>query len=128
MAKTSLGALQHAIMSLLWTRGEATVAEVHKALLPDRGLAPTTVATMLRKMEDKGVVTHWRDGRQFVYRATVSESEVRCSMVDEIVDRLFAGDPAALVSHLIAEERLDADELKRLKALLDLEDERGEDS
>ena len=74
MKKHSLGDLQHAIMAVLWDRGEATVAEVHEALRQARGLAPTTVATMLRKMEDKGVVVHHAAGRQYVYRPAVSES------------------------------------------------------
>lgn len=122
MAKTTLGDLQHAIMAVLWSHGEATSAEVHGALEPERGLAPTTIATMLRKMEDKGVVAHRVDGRQFVYRPTVSEDEVRRSMVGELVERLFAGDPAALVSHLIDEHQVDDAIIARLRARLAEED------
>ncbi len=118
MGKHTLGDLQHAIMKVLWQRAEATVAEVHDALHEERSLAPTTIATMLRKMEDKGVVAHRVEGRQFVYRPTVSEPEVRTSMVGELVDRLFAGDAAALVSHLVADHAIDDDELERLRALL----------
>ena len=118
MGKHTLGDLQHAIMKVLWQRSEATVAEVHDALYEDRSLAPTTIATMLRKMEDKGVVAHRVEGRQFVYRPTVSEPEVRTSMVGELVDRLFSGDAAALVSHLVADRAIDSDELERLRALL----------
>lgn len=118
MGKHTLGDLQHAIMKVLWQRSEATVAEVHDALYDDRSLAPTTIATMLRKMEDKGVVAHRVDGRQFVYRPTVSEPEVRTSMVSELIDRLFSGDAAALVSHLVADRAIDSDELERLRALL----------
>ena len=118
MGKHTLGELQHAIMRILWDRGEATVAEVHDGLYDDRQLAPTTIATMLRKMEDKGVVSHRSEGRQFVYRATVSEDEVRTSMVGELLDRLFAGDPAALVTHLVADHNLSETELAELRALL----------
>ncbi len=119
MPKATLGDLQHAIMRVLWAHVEASAAEVHAALQAERGLAPTTIATMLRKMEDKGVVAHRSEGRQFVYRAAVSEGEVRRSMVGEVVDRLFAGNPAALVSYLVAEEGLDPEELARLRAALD---------
>ncbi len=111
----TLGDLQLAIMRVLWERGEASVAEAHQALLPERGLAPTTIATMLVKMEKKGVVTHRREGRRFVYRATVSEAEATRSMVDELTDRLFLGDPAALVSHLISEHELDAADLAEIR-------------
>ncbi len=119
MARTTLGALQFAIMRVLWARGEAGSSEVYRALLDERGLAPTTIATMLRKMEDKGVVSHRAEGRQFLYRAVVSESEVKESMVDDLVERLFGGDPAALVSHLISDERIDEHELDQLRQYLD---------
>ena len=62
MPRHTLGDLQHAIMAVLWERGEATAARVHEALREERGLAPTTIATMLRKMEDKGVVAHRAEG------------------------------------------------------------------
>jgi BlaI family transcriptional regulator, penicillinase repressor len=127
MSKHTLGELQHAIMRILWANEEATTAEVHGALYPERGLAPTTIATMLRKMEDKGVVAHRAEGRQFVYRPTVSEEEVRSSMVGELLDRVFAGDAAALVSHLVAEGGMDEAELAELRALLAAADAGKED-
>jgi predicted transcriptional regulator len=127
MGRHTLGELQHAIMRILWSDGEATTAAVHDALFAERGLAPTTIATMLRKMEDKGVVAHRTVGRQFVYRPTVSEMEVRTSMVGELLDRLFAGDPAALVSHLVADRDLSEEELAELRALLAAA-EAGEDN
>jgi len=117
MARHNLGELQHAIMSVLWERGEATVAEVHEAL-HDRGLAFTTIATMLRKMERKGVVAHRAEGRQFVYRATVTEAQVRRSMVGELIGRLFDGDPGALAAHLVAEHEVDVGELAELRRRL----------
>ena len=115
MPKQTLGDLQHAIMSVLWARGEATTSDVHEALREERGLALTTIATMLRKMEDKGIVAHRSEGRQFVYRPTVSEDQVRRSMVGELVERLFGGDPKALVAHLVSENEIDAGELDELR-------------
>lgn len=117
MAKHNLGDLQHAIMAVFWERGEATVAEVHEAL-HDRGLAFTTIATMLRKMERKGVVAHRAEGRQFVYRAKVTEKQVRRSMVGELIGRLFDGDPGALVAHLVTEHEVDVSELDTLRRRL----------
>ncbi len=114
-----LGELQLAIMRELWSRGEATVAQVHEALHPQRGLALTTIATMLRKMEDKGVVSHRTEGRQFVYEATVSEDAVSRSMVGQLTARLFDGDPVAMVSHLLSEHEIDGDELSELQALIE---------
>ena len=114
MEPTRLGELQYALMRVLWEAGEATVQEVHAALAETTPRAPTTVATMLSKMEKKGVVAHRVDGRVFVYRPTVTEDEVRRSMVAELTRRLFAGDASALVSHLVSEREIDADELERL--------------
>lgn len=113
--KHSLGDLQLAIMRVLWQRGEATVVEVHEELEPERGLAPTTIATMLTKMEKKGVVGHRLDGRRFIYEPRVSEPDVTRSMVSELADRLFGGEVTALVSHLLAEHEILPDELAALK-------------
>jgi predicted transcriptional regulator len=113
-----LGDLQLAIMRALWARGEATVAEVHEDLAPERGLALTTIATMLVKLEKKGVVGHRADGRRFVYQPVVEESQVRRSMVAELTSQLFRGDVTALVSHLLSEHDIHPAELTELRALI----------
>ena len=127
MRRPSLGDLQHAIMSVLWDRGEATTAEVHAALRPGRGLAFTTIATMLRRMEEKGVVAHRAEGRQFVYRPAVTRTQVRESMVGDLVERLFGGDPRALVAHLVSEHEIASDELDELRRRVGHRDEDGEE-
>src|SRR4030095_8725082 len=113
-----LGDLQLAIMRVLWGRSEATVADVHEALEPERGLALTTIATMLTKMEKKGVVDHRAEGRRFIFRPLVSESQVRRSMVDDLTSQLFRGDVTALVNHLLSEHEIDARELAQLRKLI----------
>jgi BlaI family penicillinase repressor len=125
MPRQILGDLQHAIMAVLWRRGEATTADVYEALRDERGLAFTTIATMLRKMEDKGVVAHRAAGRQFVYSPTVTEDQVRRSMVGELVERLFGGDPKALVAHLVSENEIEPDELSTLRRRLGPSRRRG---
>ena len=121
-----LGDLQLAIMRVLWSQQRATVTDVHQALAPQRSLATTTIATMLRKMEEKGVVTHDQDGRQFVYRPLVRQADVRRHMVGELIDRLFSGDAAALVNHLVTEGQVDPDELEAIQSILDANDRAGE--
>lgn len=113
-----LGDLQLAIMRVLWNHGQATVAEVHEALEPERGLALTTIATMLTKMEKKGVVDHHAEGRRFIYRPLVSESQVRRSMVADLTSQLFRGDVTALVNHLLSEHEIDDRELTQLRELI----------
>ena len=113
-----LGDLQLAIMRVLWSGGEASASQVHRALVEERGLALTTIKTMLRKMEKKGVVAHRTDGRTFIYRAVVAESDIRTGMVGDLVKRLFRGDGTALVNHLIEAGEIDAAELDTLRARL----------
>lgn len=113
-----LGKLQLAIMRVLWERGESSAADVHAALLPTHGLAPTTIATMLKKMEAKGVVEHRVEGRRFLYAPTVEEAAVTRTMVADLADRLFDGSAAALASHLIAEHEVEPGELDALRALI----------
>jgi predicted transcriptional regulator len=117
-ARTKLGDLQLAIMRELWRRGEATVAEICAALRAERGLALTTIATMLRKMEQKGIVTHRAEGRVYVYVPTVRERDVHVSMVGDLVSRLFGGDALALVNHLVDEGEIDRAELAELQRLI----------
>jgi predicted transcriptional regulator len=105
-------------MRVLWSRHEATAADVHEALESERGLAPTTIATMLMKMEKKGVVRHYVDGRRFVYQPLVTEQQVRRSMVDALRQRLFGGDASAFVSHLLGEHEIDARELSEIQKQL----------
>jgi BlaI family penicillinase repressor len=120
MSTGHLGKLQLAIMRVLWTLGESTVADVHRSLEPSHGLAPTTIATMLKKMESKGVVEHRTEGRRFVYRASVSEASVTRSMVADLKERLFDGSAAALVSHLLRSHEVDDGELAELRRQLEL--------
>jgi predicted transcriptional regulator len=113
-----LGDLQLAIMRILWNRDEASVADVHEALEPERGLALTTIATMLAKLEKKGVVEHRAEGRRYIYRPTVSEGQVRRSMVSDLTSQLFRGDALALVNHLLSEHEIDGQELNQLRQLI----------
>ena len=124
--RTTLGDLQLAIMRVLWAHGEATVADVHEALEPERGLALTTIATMLVKMEKKGVVDHRAEGRKFIYRPLVSEGQVRRSMVEDLTSQLFRGDVTALVNHLLSEHEIDSRELAQLRDLISAYEEAHE--
>lgn len=120
-----LGDLQHAIMRVLWDAGEATVAQVHAALRPDRKRALTTIATMLAKMERKGVVGHRVEGRQFVYTPRVTEEAVRRTMVADLTQLLFEGDVTQLVSHLLSAQEIEPDELDRLRELIARQEQEG---
>ncbi|HSM59734.1 MAG TPA: BlaI/MecI/CopY family transcriptional regulator [Longimicrobiales bacterium] len=114
-----LTGLQLSILQVLWDREEATTQDVWEAVGRDRPLAVTTVATLLSRLERKRVVAHRQEGRQYVYRATVTRADVRRSKVRDLTDTLFGEDAAALVSHLVRTHEVDAQEIERIRALLD---------
>ena len=106
------------VLRVLWDRGEATTQEIHGVVDTERGLALTTVATLLSRLERRGFLRHRKEGRRYVYTALVSESEVRRSKVRELTQALFQGDAAALVSHLVRSIDTDANDLDRIKVMI----------
>jgi predicted transcriptional regulator len=124
----SLTDLQLAILRVLWERKQAGVVEITDALRTSRGLAQQTIATILSRLEKRGIVTHTTQQRQFLYSAVVSEPEVRRSMLAELTDRVFEGDVPALVSQLLSTREMSPGDLARVKALIaDHEMKRGSD-
>lgn len=121
---TSLSELQLELMRVLWARGEASTADVAEVLANSRGLAHTTIATLLSRLEKRGVVASRRDGRQLVYRALVAQGEVQRSMVSGLLDSLFGGDARALVAHLLREEEIAPGDLDKVRQLLTDADKR----
>lgn len=122
MPEYGLTELQLEIMGVLWERGEATGVEVRESLRPGRELAQTTVSTLLSRLEKRGLVTHRMEGRQYVYRVLVDEAQVRRSVVSELgemADRLFGGDRAELVTQLLAESDVEADDLARVRQMIE---------
>lgn len=117
----SLTELQLAIMDVLWDQGEATVVDVHDELRKERRIAQSTVATLLSRLEKRGMVVYRTEGRQHVYQATVSQEQVRRSVVDEFSEltrRLFSGDVAGLVSHLLSTRDVQPEELAHARRII----------
>jgi len=112
-----LTGLQLAILQVLWERGEASPQDVWAAVAAERDLAVTTVATLLSRLDRRGIVVRRKVGRQYVYRPTVTRAEVRRSKVREVTETLFAGDPAALLCQIVQD--VDDEERRRIRTLLD---------
>jgi len=120
-----LSELQLAVMRVLWQKKKAAVAEVQEALKSERDLALTTVATVLTRLEKAGLVAHRASGRHYLYRPLVSEEEVRRSMVSVLAERLFEGDVAALVSHLVNAREIEPGDLARVRQLIEAKEREG---
>lgn len=114
------------LMSHLWQRGEGTVADVQAALPADRPLAYTSVSTILRILEQKGILTTRKEGRGHVYIPLLSRTEYEDRWVNHTVQhtvqRVFDGEPLALVKQLLDRTQLNAKEIEELRQLLDLQE------
>ena len=113
-----LGDLQLRIMQVLWNLdAPATVAQVQE-MVEGPKLAYTTVATMLRKMEARGFVTHQEQGRRFLYEPKITPGDVSGGVSRDLVDRLFDGSLADAVSHLLQTRDVNPQELDELERLI----------
>lgn len=106
-------------MQELWSQPELTARQMTARLSRLAPTAHSTVQTMLRKMEAKGLVTHEDREGTFVFTALYRQSEVSGALATDILDRVFHGSISSLVSHLLSEGRTSPDELRRLRALVD---------
>lgn len=102
------------ILKVLWDQGPSSVRAVFERLEVDKDLAYNTVQTLLRIMEDKGLVKHHAQGRTFVYTPCFSRDD---SMA-RFLERVFDGAAAQLVQSLLRNERLSHAELDRLQELI----------
>jgi BlaI family transcriptional regulator, penicillinase repressor len=113
-----LSAIQLAVMRALWETGAATTAAVHERMGKPRSLAYTTVATLLNRLEKRGLVISRKDTRERVFEPVVTEAEVKRRMVSDLVANLFRGDPRALVSQLVSDEEIDEGDLDTVRRML----------
>jgi len=103
------------ILKVLWEYGPASVRGVAEQLQVDKNLAYNTVQTLLRIMEDKGLVRHHAVGRTFVYTPCFSRDD----SATRFLDRVFDGAVEELVQSLLRRERISPDELERLRNMID---------
>ena len=107
------------VMAVLWESQRATVADVVRALSKRRVVSYSTVQTILRILETKGYVAHDKVARAFIYRPLVDERQARRRALRHLVSRLFKGSPSLLVLNVLEDERIDPDELRQLKKLIE---------
>lgn len=107
------------LMQIVWRLSEGTVADVIERLPKERELAYTSVSTILRILEQKGMLKTRKEGRGHVYIPLVKKSDYEAKAVNHVVTRVFDGAPVALVRHLLDSVRLEESEMKELRMLLD---------
>jgi predicted transcriptional regulator len=108
-----------AILKVLWERGEATVREVYEALRDELPIVQNTVQAFLRTMEGKGLVTHRTEGRTFVYRPAGAREQTSRRLLSGVLEKVFDGAIDQLVASALSLRAPTADELERLRRLVD---------
>jgi BlaI family penicillinase repressor len=110
----NLGELEQLVMDYIWSRGPATAEACREALAPRRPMKDSTVRTVLRRLEEKGYLSHEVDRRTFVYRATEPRRHVAARAVQSIIDRFCGGSVEQLLVGMVENDVLDRRELRQL--------------
>lgn len=109
---------QYQLMQALWHLGSGSAKSV-QSQLPHLGLAHTTIATILTRLEKKGVLTSHTEGRERIFSPTVSEGTAKRSMISSLVGTLFKGDDRQLLAHLVKESDLKKTDLAEIQKMLE---------
>jgi predicted transcriptional regulator len=117
----ALTELELKIITILWDLGGGTVRDIVDAQSAEPPLAYTTVATVLKILEDKGFIRSSKSGRVLVYSARLTREAYQARTLGDLVERVFAGDPMSLVTRLLDTKHMTKDDLERLRALVDRE-------
>jgi predicted transcriptional regulator len=110
--------LQLALLGVLWDRREATIGEVYESLRDHTGVTRKTVATLLARLEKRGVVRHRTVGNEGVYTATVSRRTVLISRMVAVLGAVFESPTARPAPHLVERGEVRAGDVARLRSLL----------
>jgi predicted transcriptional regulator len=121
-----LGALEAAIMQLIWRRGEMTVREVWTALQPTRPLAYTTVMTVMSRLVPKGVLTARKQGKSYYYRAAVQPDEFMAQRAQAAVRDVLVNFGDLAIAQFLRE--IDAVDPQRLAALCNMANQERPDA
>lgn len=110
----TLGPLENAVMQVIWKQGSANAEMIRKTLAGKHDLKDSTVRTILRRLEAKGILTHTVEGRTFVYQPQKGADNVAADAVQQIADRFCKGSLSSLLLGMANDSRISAEELREL--------------
>jgi BlaI family penicillinase repressor len=110
----NLGEVEQVVMDHVWTHGPSTAESCREALASSRPMKDSTIRTVLRRLEEKGYLTHEIDGRTFIYKAADGRQNVAVRAVKGIIDRFCGGSAEQLVLGMVDNAVLDRKQLERL--------------
>ncbi|HEV8284871.1 MAG TPA: BlaI/MecI/CopY family transcriptional regulator [Chitinophagaceae bacterium] len=106
------------ILQILWTKGLATVREVHEELAKTKDAGYTTTLKLMQIMHEKGLVKRDDSMRTHVYQAAVNKEKTQKHLLSKMIDSLFGGSPTQLVIQALGEHKASQEELEEIQALL----------
>lgn len=106
------------ILQILWTKGLATVREVHEELAKTKDAGYTTTLKLMQIMHEKGLVKRDDSMRTHVYQAAVNKERTQKHLLSKMIDSLFGGSPTQLVIQALGEHKASPEELEEIQALL----------
>ena len=118
MSATQLGRVQLLIMQVLWEKKRATAREITDAINELEAIAHSTVQTLLRGLEEKGAVNHEAEGRTFVFFPLVEEKEFKRSATRDLIERVFGGNAATLMAHLLNDDKVSRKEIDEIRRMI----------
>ena len=107
------------ILNVIWQLGPATVREVFEELNTTQEMGYTTVLKFMQIMTEKGLLERDTTVRPQIYRAAESKQKTQKTLLNDLLDRAFAGSPGTLALQALAIRKSSPDELKEIRALLD---------
>ncbi len=110
------------VMECLWP-GPKTLMELVGLLKDSAGWAKSTVTTMVRRMEEKGLITYELSGRTKIFRAVLAREDAAAVETDSLLERAFHGSVGLLVSSLMDRSSLSKADIDELYAILDKAEE-----
>ena len=110
----NLGEVEQAVLEHVWAHGPCSAEACREALASTRPMKESTIRTVLRRLEEKGYVSHTVDGRTFIFSASQDRQNVAVRAVKNIIDRFCGGSAEELVIGMVDHAVLDRKQLERL--------------
>lgn len=129
MKQPALANAELAVMDLLWQNDRLTARDIREQLYPDATKAQHgTVQRLLQRLEDKGYVERDRSLPVHLFAAAISRQTYAGQQLESLADKLTAGSFAPLITHLVEEKRISAEEIERIRAILDGQTDEGDET
>jgi predicted transcriptional regulator len=107
------------LMNAIWTIGDCTVKEVQQEISKTRDLAYTSVATIMKILEQKGILKSMKTDKAHLYSSLISKSNYETSSLRHLAENLFEGNPTSMVMRLLSDANLSKEELSSIQKILD---------